>query len=146
MKPFNKTKQFQIRWKEPLGKIECPYAYRWVFIFFGYAIRIHKWLRSDDARYLHDHPWWFYTFVLKGSYTDVYEDNDGTRKEDHLKRFDFRYRSSSHKHYVKVPKEGCITILFTGKPIRKWGFYIEDKFKRPLKYFDKYGHPPCSEQ
>lgn len=145
MKPFNKTKTFQIRWKEPLGVKECPYAYRWVFIFFGYAIRIHKWIRSDDKRYMHDHPWWFFTFVLKGSYIDVYEENSEIKK-DHLKRFNYRYRSSGHKHYVDVPKNGCWTILFTGKPIRKWGFYIDGKFKRPLKFFDKYGHPPCEEQ
>lgn len=24
--------KFQIRIKEPLGHVECPYAYRWVFI------------------------------------------------------------------------------------------------------------------
>lgn len=145
MKPFNKTKQFQIRWKEPLGEKECPYAFRWVFIFFGYAIRIHQWIRSDDKRYMHDHPWWFYTFVLKGSYTDVYEEN-GIIKKDKLKQFSFRYRNSGHRHYVDIPKNGCLTILITGKPLRKWGFYINGKFKRPLKFFDKFGHPPCHEQ
>ena len=67
--PKQKTTNFQFRWNEPLGVAECPYAYRWVFIFFGYSIRIHKWLRSDDKRYLHSHPWFFFTLVLKGSYT-----------------------------------------------------------------------------
>ena len=145
MKPFNKTKLFQIRWNEPLGEKECPYAFRYVFIFFGFAIRIHKWIRSDDKRNFHDHPWWFITFVLKGSYTDVYNDNN-IIKQDTLKRFKLRYRPSNHRHYVDVPKEGCWTILLTGRPIRKWGFYIDGKFKRPLKYFDKFGHPPCHEQ
>lgn len=70
MKPFNKVKNFQIRFNEPLGTAECPYAYRWVLIFFGYSIRIHKWIRSDDKRYFHDHGWWFATFVLKGSYIE----------------------------------------------------------------------------
>lgn len=135
------TKLFQIRWNEPLGKKECPYAYRWVFIFFGYSIRFHKWIRSDDKRYMHDHPWWFITFVLRGSYTDVSDNSSDT-----LKRFSLRYRPSLHKHYVDIPKGGCFTILFTGKPHRNWGFWINNKFKRPLKFFHKYGHPPCSEQ
>ena len=136
-----KTKLFQIRWNEPLGEKECPYAYRWVFIFFGFSVRIHKWKRSDDKRFMHDHPWWFITLVLKGSYADVSE-----KGRDTLKRFSFRYRPSSHKHYVEIPKGGCWTILFTGKPLRNWGFWVNGKFKRPLKYFHKFGHPPCSEQ
>ena len=146
MKPFYKVKPFQVRWNEPLGKKECPYAYRWVFIFFGFAIRIHKWIRSDDKRYMHNHPWWFRTFVLKGSYTDVYLDKDGNIQKDLIKRFSTRYRPSSHIHYVEVPEKGCITILLTGKPINKWGFFVNGKFKRPLKFFDKFGHPLCHEQ
>jgi len=141
MKPFWKTKSFQIRWKEPLGKPECPYAYRWVFIFFGYSIRIHSWIRSDDSRFLHDHGWWFITFVLKGSYIDVSD-----KGRDRLKKFSLRYRPAMHRHYVEIPKGGCITILFTGRPKRNWGFWVDGKFKRPLKYFSRFGHPDCQEQ
>jgi hypothetical protein len=142
MKPFWKTNNlFQIRFAEPLGVKQCPYAYRWVLIFFGFSIRLHHFIRSDDKRYFHDHAWWFYTFVLKGSYTDVSD-----KGKDVLNRFEWRYREAEHKHYVEVPKGGCWTILFTGKHFRNWGFWIGDKFKRPLKYFHKYGHPPCSEQ
>lgn len=132
---------FQLIWNEGLGKSECPYAYRWVFIFFGYSIRVHHFLRSDDKRYFHDHPWWFLTFVLKGSYTDV-----SSEGRDTLKRFSFRYRPSNHSHYVDIPKGGCWTVLLTGKPVRKWGFWVNGKLKRPLKYFHKFGHPICSEQ
>ncbi len=142
MEPFWKTKKFQIRFREPLGPKECPYAYRWVIIFFDYSIRIHKWVRSDDKRYCHDHPWWFFTFILKGYYIDV----DDKGNKDLVKRFTCRYRPANHKHYVQIPKTGCISILVTGKPFRKWGFWIKGKMKRPLKYFKKYGHPACSEQ
>ena len=141
MKAFWQTKTFQLRWNEPLGEKDCPYAFRWVFIFFGYSIRIHHFLRSDDKRYFHDHAWWFYTFVLKGSYTDVSETGSDT-----LKRFQWRFRPAEHKHYVDVPKGGVWTILLTGAKERNWGFWINGKMKRPLKYFDKFGHPPCAEQ
>lgn len=143
--PKQKTTNFQFRWNEPLGEVHCPYAYRWVFIFFGYSIRIHKWLRSDDSRYLHNHSWFFLTFVLRGSYTDV-SMKDNIIYKDTLKRFNFRYRPANHLHYVEVPKEGCLTILITGRPLQKWGFWVDGRIKRPLKYFHKYGHPPCSEQ
>lgn len=138
MKQF---KPLQFRWNEPLGIPECPYAYRWVLIFFGYSIRIHNFLRSDDKRYFHDHAWWFLTLVLKGSYTDVSPEGD-----DVLKAGSIRFRKAKHSHYVKVAEGGCWTILITGKPIRNWGFWVDGKFKRPLKYFHKFGHPPCSEQ
>jgi hypothetical protein len=68
-RPFGKY--FQLRWKEPLGLPECPYLYRWTFIFFGYTIRLHHWLRSDDNRYFHDHSTNLISIVLKGRYWNV---------------------------------------------------------------------------
>lgn len=144
MKNFNSFKKLQLRWNEALGNPQSPYAHRWVLVLFGFSIRIHKW-KCGDGIHFHSHPWWFITFVLKGSYTDVYDDN-GATKRDTLKRFSFRFRKADHKHYVEVPKTGCITILLTGRPIQKWGFWINGKMKKPLKYFHKFGHPPCEEQ
>lgn len=145
--PQQKTKAFQLRWNEALGSEECPYAYRWVLIFFGYSIRIHHFLRSDDKRHLHDHAWWFITLVIKGSYTDVSAGNDAnTVVRDTLNPFTLRYRKAQHRHYVDVPVGGCLTILITGKPLRKWGFWVNGVMKRPLKYFHKFGHPPCDDQ
>jgi hypothetical protein len=149
MKPFWKTEKFQLRWKEPLGVIECPYAFRWVLIFFGYSIRIHHFLRSDDKRYLHDHAWWFFTCVLKGHYIDVSEkkvNGEILRRKELVMPFKPVYREAHHRHYVQIPKSGCWTILVTGQPSRKWGFWVDNKLKRPLKFFHKFGHPPCLEQ
>lgn len=112
-----------------------------MFIFFGYAVRIHHFVRSDDKRYFHDHAWWFVTLVLRGSYTDV-----SPTGRDQLKTFSLRYRPANHAHYVEVPEGGCWTVLLTGKPLRKWGFWVDGKLKRPLKYFHRFGHPPCDEQ
>ena len=142
---------FQIRWAEPLGKTECPYLKRWVLIFFGYSIRLHHWIRSDDKRFMHCHPWDFTTYVVKGKYYDVSSAKTKSGLEYHLvdtvKAGERRHRKAEHKHYVDVPLEGAWTILFCGRPKRKWGFWITaTQFFRPLRYFSKYGHPPCSEQ
>ena len=64
-------RKFQIRWKEPLGFKDNPYLYRWTFIFFGYSLRIHHWLRSDDNRYFHDHSCDLISIILKGRYQNV---------------------------------------------------------------------------
>lgn len=166
MENVQHTKKFQLRWNEPLGKKECPYAYRFVLIFFGFSIRVHYWLRSDDKRHMHDHPWDFRTFVLRGAYYDVsrYDTEEEiptklqgsyrteTFEEDHILVREYvtvtAFRKANHKHYVEIPKPGVITILFCSRPYNKWGFWIAGKktLWRPLRYFSKYGHPPCSEQ
>ena len=62
---------FQIRWKEKLGNPNCPYLYRWSLIFFGFSIRLHHWIKSDDNRYFHDHSCNLVSIVLKGYYYNV---------------------------------------------------------------------------
>lgn len=138
---MKKFRFIQIRWKEPLGHSHCFYAYRWVLNLGLFSFRIHHFLRSDDKRFFHDHSWWFLTFVIKGSYTDV-----SPYGEDVLKAGNVRFRKANHPHYVKVAEGGVWTFLITGPMVRKWGFWVNGKFKRPLKYFAKFGHPPCSEQ
>src|ERR1700756_1815271 len=61
----------QIRLGERLGLPQCPYVIRWrLELPFG-SVRVHHWLGPDDHRALHDHPWWFLTIVLKGSYSET---------------------------------------------------------------------------
>lgn len=140
-KAAKQVKPIQVRWNEPLGVKECPYAYRWVLNLGFVSFRIHHFLRSDDKRHFHDHGWWFLTFVLKGSYVDVSPDG-----RDALSFGSIRYRKATHMHYVEVPPTGVWTFLITGPAHRNWGFWVNGTFKRPLKYFHKFGHPPCDEQ
>jgi len=144
---FNKTapkslfSKWGARFNEPLGPTECPYAFRWLLLTPFFSVRIHHFLRSDDKRYYHDHAWDFWTFILRGYYYDRHPGGVFVRQEHHLYKV-----PAEHKHYVEIPKGGCWTLVFCKKPKRKWGFWVGDKFKRPLKYFHKYGHPPCNEQ
>ena len=64
-------KKFQIRWAEKLGDPNDPYLVRWTFIFFGYSMRIHHWIKSDDNRHFHDHSADLLSIVLKGNYFNV---------------------------------------------------------------------------
>ena len=67
----SKFKKFQIRWAEKLGYENNPYLIRWTFIFFGYSMRIHHWIKSDDNRFFHDHSADLLSIVLKGRYWNV---------------------------------------------------------------------------
>lgn len=41
------------------------------------SIRLHKTLRSDNARALHDHPWASVSFILRGSCREITPDPNG---------------------------------------------------------------------
>jgi hypothetical protein len=48
-----------------------------------------------------------------------------------------------HRHTVEVADGGCWTVLLTGKVVRRWGFWVNGKFKKTNKYFLEHGHHPC---
>jgi hypothetical protein len=138
-KPKNPFRLFQIRWKEPLGRPECPYLYRWTLLFLGFSIRVHHWIRSDDKRFFHDHACDFLSVVLRGKYTNV---TSAGRAEVSAGQI---WRSSAiGRHYLDIPPGGAWTLLFCGRPYHKWGFWTAAGQKmRPLRYFHKFGIPPC---
>lgn len=135
MKPYRKFgKWFQIRWKEKLGLSENPYLYRWTLILFGYSIRLHHWLKSDDRRFFHDHACDLISIIIKGQYKNVTP--EGTFN---AKVWRPRKMKAMQKHYLDIPKEGAWTIILCGRPYHKWGFYVNGHKWRPLRYFHKFG-------
>lgn len=127
-----------IRLREKLGLPECPYVIRWrIEIPFG-SLRVHHWLAGDDLRAFHDHPWWFLTLVVRGGYSDVSPEGC-----DLLRPGSVRFRKAHHRHTVQPFPQGAWTILVTGPPGRKWGFWVKGKFIKANKYFLTYGHHPC---
>lgn len=142
--------RFQIRWNEAMGNKDCPYLYRWTFIFFGYTLRIHHWLRSDDNRHFHDHACTLISMIIKGWYYNVVPldpNNPDVSQCRKIKARAFRpWKSTAYaKHYLEIPKGGAWTILLCGRPYHKWGFYVRNKKTgeyvkwRPLRYFSKFG-------
>ena len=127
-----------LTWRQKLGRPECPYIERWVLDLYFFSIRLHHWISSDDPRHFHDHPWWYFSWIISGSYTDKSPNGDIPRKRWSLKRY-----AATHQHTVQVPKEGCWTLMFTGKEKRQWGFWVKGKFKKRNRYFYDYKHHPC---
>jgi hypothetical protein len=103
------------------------------------SVRIHHWLGPDDDRAFHDHPWWFITLMLKGTYTDY-----GPGGADRLHAGSLRYRRALHQHTVIPGKNGAWTLLVTGPKVRNWGFWANGKFRKANKWFASRGHHPCS--
>lgn len=117
-----------------IGDHKDPYLLRWWIIprnnFFN--IYLHKFLRSDDPRAPHDHPWHSFSILLKGCMRErcieryIY-DSDGEKvgysvSTKKVKRF--MYRNAEYIHQILI-KEGetAWTLFLTGPAIRKWGFH-----------------------
>lgn len=128
----------QFAWAQPLGRAECPYAFRWVADFGFCAFRLHRWVGSDDPRAMHDHPYFFFTCVLWGGYDDV---NPGGVEP--MTPGTVRFRPARYTHTVRVRPGGCWTLLVSGPTVRRWGFWVGGKWRRAEKYFKKYGHHAC---
>lgn len=56
-----------------IGPLDNPYLWRWHLLPRNrwFNIYLHKVLRDDDDRALHDHPYDNISVVLKGGYTEV---------------------------------------------------------------------------
>lgn len=70
-----------------IGGTNDPYLLRWYLIPRNPIVNVylHKFLRSDDDRALHDHPWWFVSLILRGQYDEV--TNAGRQRRQASARF-----------------------------------------------------------
>lgn len=110
-----------VRWGQYLGPSGKPFMRRWVINFGLFTLRIHHWLDSDDERTLHDHPWWFFTYILKGGYLEML-----TYYTTPMEKGDYVFRSATHKHRVVDIEKPCWTFVVTGRMKRKWGFWDDE--------------------
>jgi hypothetical protein len=131
-------RKFGLGWAEELECEKGVYVRRWRIETPFFSIRLHHWLHSDDNRSLHDHPWWFISFIFRGGYTD-----QGTEIRSIHRAPSLVYRSAQHKHWVEVHLDGCWSIILTGPKVRRWGFWLKNKFIVSYRYFYKYGKHIC---
>lgn len=128
---------------------EEPYLIRWnIFSCRWFSIKIHKIL-LDDFDCLHDHPWSFRTFILKGGYYEhtpakqilkdkkgdvLYKSSTGMNRKRLIKPFTTHYRPANWKHKLEMLKDKkgnpkpCYTLVIAGRRKQKWGFWKKDGF------------------
>jgi hypothetical protein len=111
-----------------IGDPANPYLLRWWIIprnrFFN--IYLHKIMRSDDDRALHDHPWTNVSIVLKGGYLEwrshAWEErvNCAWRGPGSIV-----FRKPLVAHRLSLGHEGnpCWSPFITGPRRREWGFH-----------------------
>ena len=89
-------------------------------------VYLHRFMRSDDDRALHDHPWQSVSLLLKGAYLEVLD-----RGEHAWAAPAIIFRAAEHRHrLVLVEGQPVWTIFITGRKLRDWGFWCGDRGER----------------
>jgi hypothetical protein len=84
-----------------------------------FGIMFHRIFRPDNQRDLHDHPWSFLSFVLRGSYVE--DTPNGLRRV----RW-WNWKRAEDRHSIReVSRRPVWTLVFTGPKRRTWGFWID---------------------
>lgn len=113
-----------------IGGHRRPYLRRWWVIPRNplFNVYLHEFLRSDDDRALHDHPWPNASFLLRGSYTEHTIDAGGINRRTVLKAGDRRIRWTGRiAHRIELHDGPCWTLFITGPRYRQWGFHCPEQ-------------------
>jgi len=119
-----------------VGGVNDPYLKRWWVIPRNkvFNIYLHHFLRSDDDRALHDHPWWNLSVLLDGEYTEHTIAAGGVNQAVVSKAGQFKFRGAKSAHRIELHNGPCWTLFITGPVLRTWGFHCPRGW-RPWKQF-----------
>jgi hypothetical protein len=115
-----------------------PYLERYYVLFkeritFPYNIFLHKFLKSDPDD-VHDHPWNYFTIILKGGYWEwipVFNTLGEKFSEYRVWRGpgSFRFGGMNNYHRIELePGVNAWTLFFVGPKKREWGFLVNNKW------------------
>jgi len=108
-----------------IGGEDDPYLRRWFVIPRNpiFNVYLHHFLRSDDDRALHDHPWINLSILLHGSYVEHTIKAGGINVRVLRKAGGFKFRMARFAHRIELIDGPCWTLFLTGPRLREWGFH-----------------------
>lgn len=155
-------KLIKIFYRKPdfkVGDPADPYMLRWWVIprnkYFN--IYLHKFLKDDEDRALHDHPWASLSIILKGRYIE--HTPNGFKRL--FKCFSFIYRNATYTHRIELLRKEILnpawckipvkqneplfveisrpvwTLFITGPKVREWGFHCPKGFVHWQDFVDR---------
>ena len=98
-----------------------------IFTCKWFAIKVHKILLSDHDC-LHDHPWKFISFIIKGGYVE--HTVKGSRIYHPM---NLLIRPAEFKHRLELHQPAW-TVVITFKKVRVWGFHTPKGFVEWFKF------------
>jgi hypothetical protein len=105
-----------------------PYLIRWYLLRTKpLAIFIHKFVRSDEDRALHDHPW---NFIVVPIWRGYFEHNPTGRRRV-WPIIGARFRRGTYRHRVELVRAAGIelpswSVFFRFREFRDWGFWMPE--------------------
>jgi hypothetical protein len=106
-----------------IGGVENPYLLRWWLIPRNrwFNVYLHKIIRDDDPRALHDHPWWNVSVLLKGGYLEWRKDRPPAWRR--AGSVVFRRATCAHRLTLGASGTPAWSLFITGPKTREWGFH-----------------------
>lgn len=136
-----------------IGGKDHPYMLRWFILPRNRWLNVylHKFMRDDDDRALHDHPWWFVSLMLWGSYVETrparsweplayYRRREGWFRDFRRGWLSIVYRRATDQHRVSLDNGHCWTLVITGPKVRTWGFWCPKGFVPWDEFVDQSDH------
>lgn len=103
--------------------------YPWI----PFSVRVHRIMKPDDDRHLHDHPWNARTVILRGGYIEEVPDDSPRMFTDNRQQFyrvagdTHRLRPGQYHRITHVTSRGAYTLFITGKNQPGWSFLVDGK-------------------
>jgi len=119
-----------------IGPADNPQTLRWhLFRWRGWQIALHKWLRSDDDRALHDHVSDNVSILLWGRYVEVFSHAWEPRRAKTRWPWIPYFRRAEAPHRVElIGMRAVWTLWMRMPPRRSWGFYCPKGWKHWRDY------------
>ena len=123
-----------------------PYLERYyVFLkdrtWFPFNIFVHRFLKSDPTD-VHDHPWSYFTLILRGGYWEWQPvfDSQGRRISEVAKwRGVGHWRVSPADSYHRIeldPTVECWSLFMPGPHRKDWGFLVRGEWMQWQQYLE----------
>jgi hypothetical protein len=95
-------------------------------------IYLHQFLRDDDDRALHDHPWPWCSILLRGEYIEHTIAAGGIHYRRLRKAGSVKFSLPSRAHRIELLRDQfgalyCWTLFGTGPRVREWGFHCPER-------------------
>jgi len=112
---------------EIIGGQDNPYMLRWWLVPRNRLMNVylHLFLRSDDDRALHDHPWPNMSVLLRGCYSEHTIRAGGVHEITEYVAGNVRLRGPWFAHRIELTSGPCWSLFITGPKVRAWGFHCK---------------------
>jgi hypothetical protein len=95
----------------------------------SFNIYLHHFLKSDDDRALHDHPWINMSLLLTGKYIEHTISAGGVHNRKEYSAGAIKFRGAKYAHRVELTDGPCWSLFITGPVMREWGFHCPSGWK-----------------